>query len=193
MDCKNCADNGMSIPAHKVLNGVPYCELCLDQLNDTQPEVPPVSVPPTPKPVGRLTAIAERDEEENGDQPAEEETTTMPVKKERSTRALDIDWSKVQKDRDSGMTLATLTGKYGVSLSSLMRYTVAPKGGAPRGPRPQRAAVSTPPAKAALRVDATSAALISSQRYKDLKADLEAKRDEITRALETLESLKHLI
>lgn len=49
MDCKNCADNGMTIPAMKVLNGVGYCELCLHQRDELMQTAPPPSVPdPTP-------------------------------------------------------------------------------------------------------------------------------------------------
>lgn len=54
----------------------------------------------------------------------QQEATTMPKK-------IDIDWAEVQRERDSGVSVADLVKKYGVSNPSIYTHTKGSK----RGPK----------------------------------------------------------
>jgi hypothetical protein len=102
------------------------------------------------------------------------EEKAMPARKE-------IDWAKVQKDRDDGMTTTALAEKYGCSTPTICTRT-KPASEAVRQARRKPAGKLT---------EAAAAATTSSDSpLASVIADLIAKRDKLNAAIEQLQAIE---
>jgi hypothetical protein len=113
-DCKPCSQNGITVPAMYMVNGVPKCEAC-----KRNQDAPPVSLPP-------LEVV-----------PRE-----LEKREEKTAVSKEIDWSKVQEERSKGVAVGNLAMKYDVTTATIYNRTKAAKNGAkPKAaPKSKRAA-----------------------------------------------------
>lgn len=98
----------------------------------------------------------------------------MPARKE-------IDWAKVQKDRDNGMTTTALADKYGCSVATICTRTKP-------GSEAVRQARRKPAGK--LTEAAAAATTSSDSPLASVIADLIAKRDKLNAAIEQLQAIE---
>lgn len=153
LKCIVCAGRGIDREAsHDCLNGTGLCEECRRARM---------------KKIVAATA-ARRFGPEAKKIDMEEETPKKSV----------VDWSAVQRDRDSGIPVAQLVKKYGVSNPSIYTRTHAPNGA-------HRAATKEG------QNERTSASKASPNRggFDGVLDVLRSRRDAITRAIEALESV----
>lgn len=171
--CEPCARRGKpQVVAMRFIpvrgRSVPMCEPCWGGgvgpgVGDPEPRQP---APPPPQP-SRLPAAIPASQIEFRDEPVGRPRTT-----ERP------DYAAIQKDRDAGVPMSQLVQKYNVSAASIYGNTRKP-------------VATVAPAKAAAII--TPLRTSSANSVDSLIADLKAKKEEIERAIESLEAVRHLL
>jgi hypothetical protein len=137
--CKPCSQEGITVPALYVVNGVPMCEPCKRN---------------------KMEAPRETKQEE---------------KKEMSK---EIDWNRIQNRRSSGELVSKIAKELGVSDATIYNHTKAPNGDVPakkRGPYKKRESAPS---------------VTTNGTYEGILADLTAKRDDLTAAIEAIKKLQ---
>lgn len=214
-NCRDCETQRQQVPAERMCGSTPVCDSHFRSrmgmpaaLSTRRPTCYPCQeqgkrgVPATVK-LNRMFMCREHSNAASVAEgppqaitPEDVEVKETKKEKKKMARKVDVDWQKVQQERNDGATVTALAEKYGCSTPTICGHTKAAAGGGTRAIAKHGGRLSQIADRAARSTRKSNAAAGAGGSLDGTIADLKERRDKLveegeklTQAIETLEEI----